>query len=110
MNESYVTQLCIAFRCLTPEQKKMFLNNIYGIRSNSKLHDVNRVLMENFNNKEFEYEIAYTECKSDTIHIQGVSSAVFSLNTAIGLLEYVAKEALNKEELKRTVCDAIDKA
>lgn len=110
MSDSYVTQLCISFRCLTPEQKKMFLNNIYGIRSNSKLHDVIRVLTENFNNKEFEYEIAYTESKSDTIHIQGDSTAMFSFNTAMGLLEYVAKEALNKEELKRIVCDAIDKA
>ena len=110
MKTSYVTQLCIAFRCLTPAQKKVFLKNVFGVRSNSKLHEVVDVCIDHFNDKEFEYAFAYTESKFDTIHALGNSTAMFTFNTAIGLLENVAAEALNKEELKKVVCDVIDKA
>jgi len=110
MKESYVTQLCIAFRCLTPEQKKLFLNNVYGIRNTSKVREVVDLCIDRYNDKDFEFTFAYTDSKYDTVHVVGNSTAVFAFNTAIGLLGKVAAEALNKEELKRIVCDVIDKS
>lgn len=71
-----------------------------------KFKPITQSINTNFDNKEYEFIFTYTESKSDTIHVCGLSSDEFAINAAVGmLLEHIRMSRLNATAVFKTLFD-----
>lgn len=76
----------------------------YKQKKMERFKEVTTALNHNFDNSEFQYAFSYTESKSDTIHVSGMSDDSFVISMAVGvLLTQIRKSNLNAKEVFRTL-------